>query len=123
MAYKLFDDETGVILEVRKKKVKRTEPFFMIELKSAEDIARDSKLHGTEYKVLFFILARIGYNNQAIVTQTFIAKELGMPQPQVSAAIKKLVESHVIRKISVAGSNGYEVDVKFASRGALFNEE
>jgi len=91
----------------------------MIELKSAEQIARDNNLHGTEYKVLFFILGRIDYDNRAIVTQTFIAKELGMPQPQVSAAIKKLVECQVVRKISVSGANGYEVDLKFASRGSL----
>jgi DNA-binding MarR family transcriptional regulator len=119
VAYKLFNDETGEVLEVRKKKIKRTEPFFMMNLKDAAEIAKVDNLHGTEYKVLFFILSRIDYDNRAIMTQSFIAKELDMPQPQVSAAIKKLVESNVISKISAGGANGYMVSDAFASRGSL----
>lgn len=119
MAYKLFNEDTGEILEVRRKKTKRTEPFLMMNLKDAAEIAKADKLHGTEYKVLFFILSRIDYDNRAVLTQAFIAKELNMPQPQVSAAIKKLVEEGAISKISVGGANGYMVGEHVASRGSL----
>lgn len=119
MAYQLFNEETGEILEVRKKKIKRTEPFFMMNLKDAAEIAKADTLHGTEYKVLFFLLSRIVYDNRAIVTQSFIAKELDMPQPQVSAALKKLVDSGAIRKVSVGGANGYMISETLVSRGSL----
>jgi predicted transcriptional regulator len=119
VAYKLFNEDTGEILEVRRKKTKRTESFFMMNLKDAAAIAKTDNLHGTEYKVLFFLLSRIDYENRAVLTQSFIAKELGMPQPQVSAAIKKLVEAGVISKISVGGANGYMVSEFVASRGSL----
>lgn len=119
MAYKLFNEDTGEIIEPRKKKTKRTEPFFMMNLKNATEIAKVDSLHGTEYKILFFILGCIDYDNRAILTQSYIAKHLDMPQPQVSAAIKKLADCGAINKISVGGVNGYEVSQKLVSRGSL----
>ena len=91
----------------------------MMNLKDAEKIALEKDLHGTEYKVFFFILARINYENEAFVTQSFIANGLGMPQPQVSLAIKKLVASEIIRKTSKSGINGYAVSESFVTRGSL----
>ena len=91
----------------------------MMNLKDAAEIAKLDNLHGTEYKVLFFLLSRIDYDNRAILTQAFIAKELTMPQPQVSAALKKLVEAGAISKVSVGGANGYMVSDQLVSRGSL----
>jgi len=119
MAYQIFDPDTGVISEIKKKKVKRTEPFFMMNLKDAETIARDKGLHGTEFRILFFLLSRIDYENKAMLSQAFIAKQLEMPQSQVSASIKKLVECEAIRKISIDGQNGYKVSDNLVSRGGL----
>lgn len=82
-------------------------------------LAKNRSLHGTEYKILFFILGCIDYDNRAILTQSYIAKHLDMPQPQVSAAIKKLADCGAINKISVGGVNGYEVSQKLVSRGSL----
>ena len=119
MAYKLFNDETGEILEVRTKKVKRSESFFMMNQTDAATVAKEKNLHGTEYKVLLFILSRIDYDNTAIMTQAYMAKQLEMPQPQVSAALKKLVDCGAIFKTNVAGANGYRVSAGIASRGSL----
>lgn len=118
MAYQLFNEETGVVSELKKKKTKRTEPFFMMKLTDAESIAKEKGLHGTEYRILFFILSRIDYENRAMLSQSFIAKQLEMPQPQVSTAIKKLTECNVIRKVSVDGQNGYIVSDTLVSRGS-----
>ena len=91
----------------------------MMTLKDSERIAVDKELHGTEYKVLLFVLSRIDFSNQALMTQSFIARALDMPQSQVSAAIKKLADRDALRKISVNGQNGYEVSPHLVSRTKL----
>ena len=119
MAYQLFNDETGTVSELKKKKLKRTEPFFMMNLRDAEKIALEKTLHGTEYKILWFIVSRIDYDNRAFLSQAFIAKTLDMPQSQVSTSIKKLAECKALRKIIVDGRTGYEISIDLVSRGTL----
>jgi len=119
MAYKLFDEDTGVILEPRQKKLKRTEPFLMVTLKSAEEISQVKELHGTEHRVLWFILSRMNYENRSFPSQSAIAEALKMPKSQVSLAIRKLVDCNAISKIHVDGVNGFEVHQSLASRGSV----
>jgi DNA-binding MarR family transcriptional regulator len=113
----LLDKESGEYRELKKKKIKRTEPFFMVDLKSAEEIAGMKELHGTEHRVLWFILSRMNYENKSFPNQAFIAESLGMPKSQVSVAIKRLCESGAIKKIKVDGAKGFEVHQSVASRG------
>jgi DNA-binding MarR family transcriptional regulator len=119
MAYKIFNDETGEIHEPKRKKIKRTEPFFMVELKSAEELAGIKELHGTEHRVLWFILSRMNFEGKAFPKQAAIAESLGMPKSQVSVAIKRLVECGAISKIREDRNDGFQVHQSLASRGSL----
>jgi len=119
MAYQIFNDATGEISEPKRKKIKRTEPFFMVELKSAEELAGVKELHGTEHRVLWFILSRMNFEGRSFPNQAAIAGALGMPKSQVSVAIKRLVTCGAISKIKIDGVNGFEVHRSLASRGSL----
>lgn len=81
-------------------------------------LAKNDTLHGTEYKVLLYLTGVMDFKNQVIASQTHIAKELGMKQPQVSEAINKLVTAGAIRKISILGSNGYYIEPVYAIKGS-----
>lgn len=119
MAYQLFNDETGEISELKRKKIKRTEPFFMMELRSAEELAKVKELHGTELKVLLFILSRMRFGGQALLNQAAIAEALSMPKSQVSVAIKRLTDCRAIGKSKQDGVSCYEVHPSLATMGSL----
>lgn len=116
--YALLNVETGHILNItQRQKPQEGRNFCMLDLTSAEMVAKEDTLHGTEYKVLWYLLSKLDYNNNAILTQAFVAQALSMPQPQVSASIKKLCATGVIKKVNVQGANGYYVDPRFAVKG------
>ncbi len=56
------------------------------------------KLTGTDYAVLLILLSRIEYENWIRVSQKTMAEKLNMTRPQVSTAIKKLVEKNILIK-------------------------
>lgn len=91
----------------------------MVELKSAEELAGIKELHGTEHRVLWFILSRMNFDGKSFPTQAAIATALGMPKSQVSVAVKRLVECGAISKINVDGVAGFKVHQSLASRGSL----
>lgn len=81
-------------------KVKGLNPFFNINKVGADRLARHKELHGTEHRVLWFILSRMNFEGKAFPKQAAIAEALGMPKSQVSVAIKRLVECGAISKNS-----------------------
>ena len=86
-----------------------------MEQRTATEIAKESELHGTEYKVLLILFGRMEYDNCASVTQKYIAHALGIEQPQVSKAIKKLLACGAISKEAPTGIIKYRINV--SSRG------
>ena len=120
MARQLFlsalDTDTGEITEIRKVK-RKGRNFYMAGQQASVLLAKDNTLHGTEYKVLLYLAGVMDYQNQVIASQSHIARELGMKQPQVSEAINKLVAAGAVTKINVLGTNGYYVDAAFALKG------
>lgn len=121
MAKQLFlssvDTETGEIKELRAVKSKGRN-FYMSDQSASVLLAKNETLHGTEYKVLLYLAGVMDFKNQVIASQTHIAKELGMKQPQVSEAINKLVVAGVLQKINILGTNGYYVEPAYAVKGA-----
>lgn len=90
----------------------------MADQQASVMLAKDTTLHGTEYKVLLYLAGVMDFHNQVIASQSHIARELGMKQPQVSEAINKLVAAGAVTKINVLGTNGYCVDAAFALKGS-----
>ena len=112
--------DTGEIVAVtQRKKNKNTfeENFFMTECSSAEVISADKDLNGTDFRVLWFLLSRINYNNVAILPQVCISEKVNTQHSMVSASIKKLCEKGYIEKVSVDKANGYLVNKDFAIKG------
>lgn len=118
MAYVIFNEETGVVSEVKKKKYKRTEAFFMVDLANAEVLASMKELHGADHRILWLILSRLTYENTSFMTQSFIAETLGMPKSQVSVSIAKMIALKVIKRTHENGQSGFIVNKDVADRGA-----
>ena len=88
----------------------------MMTLKVTEKIAQIKNLHGTEYKVFLFLLSKMDFENRAMLTQSYVSQQLDMPQSQISTAIKTLSDCGVLRKVSIAGQNGYMINDELVSR-------
>jgi len=91
--------------------------FYMASQRTAETLATDKELNGSEYKVLLFLLSKMDFNNNAMLKQSFIAEKLSMNQAQVSKSVKKLIDMMYIEKTVINGSNGYHVEDFVAKKG------
>lgn len=120
MAYRIFNDTTGELVEIRQRKNKKRKGrnFFMVEQLDADNLSKMKDMHGTDHRILWFILSKIDFENKTLMTQAYIAKCLDMQQSLVSQSIKKLVDFGYIRKINVNGTNGYLVNSEFAIKGS-----
>lgn len=72
-----------------------------------------------DFRVLMALLERLEFDNLILVNQSEIARELEMLQPNVSAAIKRLVEVGVILKGPKKGSGcSYKLNPNFGWKGS-----
>ena len=118
MGYVVFHEETGAILDPKKKKkTKRAEAFLMIDLVNADTLAKMKELHGADHRILWLILSKLTYDNTALISQSYIADALAMPRSQVSVSIKKLMACNIIKRFNEAGNSGFIVNKIIADRG------
>jgi hypothetical protein len=78
--------ETHVLVQKRV----RLEEFLMLFLAGNRELARDKELTGTVLRVFLYSVGHIDYENLISISQTDIAKELGMKQQDVSKAFRIL---------------------------------
>ncbi|KZN99328.1 replication/maintenance protein RepL [Bacillus badius] len=83
----------------------------------------DAKLSYEEYRVILKLLGKLDFENYIRVTQTEIAKDLGMQQSNVARAIKGLLEQDIIRKgPKVGNSNTYRLNPHIGHKGQNINQ-
>lgn len=91
---------------------------WMAMYQEALNWVADAKLSYEEYRVFLKLLGKLDFENYLRVTQTEIAKELGMKQPAVARAIKGLLEQDIIRKgPKVGASNTYRLNPHIGHKG------
>jgi predicted transcriptional regulator len=61
-------------------------------------LASLDNLAGRDARVLFALLERLDYENWVAVSQETLAEELGLRQPHVAAAIKKLTQYQILER-------------------------
>ncbi|WFF74034.1 replication/maintenance protein RepL [Proteiniclasticum sp. QWL-01] len=67
------------------------------------------ELHGTDYKIFFYLLSNINYtNNISSIKQKDISQELNIHKTTVSKSLKKLEELQYIAKVEKF--NGYMIN-------------
>ena len=81
-------------------------------------------LEGSDFKVLFQLLAVLDYENEIQVSQAAIARELGMLPPNVNRSVKRLVKvGCILEGPRVGRSVTYRLNPDFGWKGSAANHK
>lgn len=96
------------------------EESFIVFLKAAEALAIDRDLGAEALRVGLYLIGHAGYENWVHVRQTVVAEALGMKQPSVARALKRLVDRGVLVQGAKMGrSYTYRLNSKIGWRGRV----
>jgi len=120
----LVDLSTGEVLPaitwVRKKW--KGESFIMVFQEAFKALAKDKEITYEARRVLDLLFSKLDFENYILVPQTEIAQELGMQKPNVSRAIKILIQKGIILEgPKVDRSRGYRLNHSWGWKGTLKN--
>lgn len=94
----------------------------MLNQPAAEQLARNKKIGGAEYRVLSFLSSKINYDDSVQISQEDIGQVIGMKQSCVSRAIKTLKEVGIVRSDSKPGQTAiYTLNPSYYSRAEAHN--
>lgn len=122
--YLTIDAETGEVMEGAMvsvgRKVRWREDYFMTFQDKIEELSEDEELTGRTWRVLAALLGKLGWENWLHISQADLAKKLNMHRPDVSRAMKLLVEKGVIiRGPKMGRSHAYKLNSNFGFKGKL----
>lgn len=121
---KYTGEEFGFPVIVGRKRNPYGKGWVMNSQEALEIVAKDKDIKGETYRVLFFICARLDFENWVQISITEIAKELGMHQPDVSKAMKVLEDKQIIlRGPKVGRSYAFMLNPEFGWKGKVTNLE
>ena len=113
-------EEYGFPVIVGRKKNPYEKGWVMNSQEALEIVAKDRDIKGETYRVLFFICARLDFENWVQISITDIANELGLKQPHVSRAFKVLEEKEIIlRGPKVGRSFAFRLNPEFGWKGKV----
>lgn len=119
---KYTGEEFGFPVIVGRKRSPYEKGWVMNSQEALEIVAKDKDIKGETYRVLFFICARLDFENWVQISVTEIAKELGMHQPDVSKAMKVLETKEIIlRGPKVGRSYAFMLNPDFGWKGKVKN--
>lgn len=119
---KYTGEEFGFPVIVGRKRNPYGKGWVMNSQEALEIVAKDKDIKGETYRVLFFICARLDFENWVQISVTEIAKELGMHQPDVSKAMKVLETKEIIlRGPKVGRSYAFMLNPEFGWKGKVKN--
>lgn len=130
MAEKRFaqiDESTGEVVGgfvavIRPKQKSSFERHFTMNQDALSILAKE--LNGEELRVLLILLGSLDYENYIQIPQMDIVEALGMQKPNVSRAIKKLLEIGVILiGPKIGRSHSYRLNPKFGWKGTVTNHK
>ncbi len=119
---KYTGEEFGFPVIVGRKRNPYGKGWVMNSQEALEILAKDKEITGEAYRVLFFICARLDFENWVQVPVTEIAQELDLRQPNVSRAMKVLEEKEIIlRGPKVGRSYAFMLNPEFGWKGQVKN--
>ncbi len=96
--------------------------WVMLYQLASEDLAKDKRIGGAEYRVLHFLLSRMGYEGSVQISQRDIGEVIDMKQPSIARAMKVLMEVGVIRSEGKPGQTAtHMLNPYYGSRGKASN--
>lgn len=90
---------------------------------SLELIATDEDMTGQTLKVLMMLMGNLEFDNYITIKQTVIAEKLKMYKPDVSKAMKLLVNKSIILKAKEGTTTGYKLNPTYGWKGKVENME
>jgi len=90
-------EEASGVLVVKGARYPRGLEFMTMFADGWRELAK-LPLKGTDWRVLAAVMARIDYGNMAEFTQGAVAAELGVAQPNVAGALRRLVAEGVLTR-------------------------
>ncbi|MCY0900533.1 MAG: helix-turn-helix domain-containing protein [Firmicutes bacterium] len=124
--FRTIDMETGEIIEgvpvYIAPKIKLREGWFMGFQDAFEILAKDQELQGENYKVLLYLLSKLGFENYIAIPQKQIADALNMKKQNVSRALKVLVDKQILLEGPKLGrTHTYRLSSTFGWKGRVKN--
>ena len=122
-----YDKNTGEIIEgvpvlCGVKKNPYSTGWVMNSQEALEIIAKDKEITGGIHRVLWFIVARLDFENWIQISQQEICKELEIKKQHVSSAIKLLEKKEIIlRGPKVGRSYAFRLNPYFGWKGDVKN--
>ena len=121
---KYTGEEFGFPVIVGRKRNPYGKGWVMNSQEALEIVAKDKDIKGETYRVLFFICARLDFENWVQLSITEIANELDLKQPAVSRAMKVLEDKQIIlRGPKVGRSYAFMLNPEFGWKGKVTNLE
>ena len=119
---KYTGEEFGFPVIVGRKRNPYGKGWVMNSQEALEIVAKDKDIKGETYRVLFFICARLDFENWVQISVTEIANELDLKQPSVSRAMKVLETKEIIlRGPKVGRSYAFMLNPEFGWKGQVKN--
>lgn len=121
---KYTGEEYGFPVIVGRKRSPYGKGWVMNSQEALEIVAKDKEIKGETYRVLFFICARLDFENWVQISGTEIANELGMHRQNVSEAMKILEAKEIIlRGPKVGRSYAFMLNPEFGWKGKVVHLE
>ncbi|NJO93282.1 MAG: MarR family transcriptional regulator [Hydrococcus sp. RM1_1_31] len=119
---KYTGEEFGFPVIVGRKRNPYGKGWVMNSQEALEIVAKDKDIKGETYRVLFFICARLDFENWVQISVTEIGNELDLKQQSVSRAIKVLEDKQIIlRGPKVGRSYAFMLNPEFGWKGKVKN--
>ncbi len=119
---KYTGEEYGFPVIVGRKRNPYGKGWVMNSQEALEIVAKDKELTGESYRVLFFICARLDFENWVEIPTIEIAQELELKRPNVSRSMKILEEKGIIlRGPKVGRSYSFMLNPEFGWKGKVKN--
>jgi biotin operon repressor len=102
--------------------IMETGSWMVIYQFAAEELAKEKRMGGAEFRVLHMLLGMMGKDSSVQISQADIGKMMGMQQQGVSKAIKTLIEIGIIRSEGKTGQTAtYTLNSYYGKSGNASN--
>jgi hypothetical protein len=119
-----YDSETGEIVSTPYVKAKRgPHPYKegMVQMSQNAAVSLANERLGEEaYRVFFYLYGVLDYHNLLLIDLQEVGDRLGMKRTNVSRAVSKLVDRHILlRGPKVGRSFTYRINPNYAYKGSV----
>lgn len=113
-------EEYGFPVIVGRKRNPYGKGWIMNSQEALEIVAKDKDIKGETFRVLFFVCARLDFENWVQISGTEIANELGMNKQNVLRALKLLeAKELILRGPKVGRSYAFMLNPEFGWKGEV----